>query len=404
MAASALYSLALSIVFVATLLATRLRKVPVGMALVASLFLTWYLLGWFGHWPTARQETQTLAAAGAITGIGYLIGRHRSELTFAWSFLNWSFLLFCAISISTFSNAPGETNLAVEIGFDRRLSGWFGSPNTAATLFGLSMLLAIGRILFRLSDANLSRLTRTNKVYYFASTEFSSFLLFLISGVCLLLTVSRAGILVGFVSVSGLVILELMRVRRKKLFRFLDRKRFWLPTLLVFLLILALSVTGQINPHHAEALLNNLSSRLAIYDVYYPIWLERPFFGHGLGSFNALNDSNTTLDNAMHLVTIGAAHNVFLQWLIQAGVVGLTAMSLVFAIIFYPIFRALMRQASSPRHFIRMSIAATVLVFSHGLVDYALEIPSVMWTYSYILGLSAGFAAKVGIPRQGADE
>ena len=101
---------------------------------------------------------------------------------------------------------------------------------------------------------------------------------------------------------------------------------------------------------------------------------------------------------------LGAAHNVFLQWLVQQGVVGLLAMTFVFGVIFYPIIRSLAAPSKKPRNFLRLSIAVTFLVFAHGVVDYALEIPSVMWTYAYILGLASGYASLIKVRRQEPDE
>ncbi len=394
---AAVYSVGLMVTFVLSLLAFGRKSVPLGMALVAIAFCAWLALGLFGPWSSAQQDVQVLAAAGAIVGLGYFIGSEKKLLSFAWMALNWSLLAFCLIAVYTFSSGSGAAPTSETINFDGRLSALFGSPNTAATLFGLALVLATGRLLLRLNNSRLSRLSRPDQIYYFAQAEYPNFALLIIAAVCLLLTVSRAGIFIGMASVIGLVIVEFIRLSRSNMFRFVRRKRYMIPLGLVFGTVLALALTGEINPYDSEALLQNSSSRLVLYDAYVSIWLERPFFGHGLGSFNMLNDSHTTLNNAAHLVTIGAAHNFMLQWLVQQGLVGLLAMAAVLGLILNTIIRPFGKTVSTPRIFLRVALAASLLIFTHGLVDYALEIPSVMWTYSYILGLAAGFATSLSV-------
>lgn len=401
---SAIYSIGLILGFFVLLISTRFNHIPIGMALVAGAFLLWSSLGLFGHWPTARHEVLSLAAAGAIAGTGYLLGRQANVLKWSWLALNWSLLAFCLLTLFAFVTDAGPAGAREHVEFDGRLSGFFGSPNTGATLFGISMLLASGRILQRLSASNLNRLTRRDRIYYFAQSEYVSFALFIIAGICLVLTVSRAGIFISLFCIIGLVILEVVRLSRKGALGFLRRKRVLIPVGFGVSLLMIMALTGDINPYASEALLHNSSSRLKLYDTYVGIWLERPWIGHGLGSFNALNASHTTLENAPYLVTIGAAHNVVLQWLVQQGLIGTLIMVGVLGVVFYPMLGAIKKQASLPRHFLRSTLAVTLLVFGHGMVDYALEIPSVMWTYSYIVGLAAGFASIVVTADERADE
>ena len=402
---AAVYSFGLMVTFGIVLLAFGRKTIPTGMVVIAIAFGAWLAWGLFGPWPVARQDIQVLAAAGSITGLGFFIGRQKKMLSFAWMALNWSLLIFALIAMFTFSSGDSGVTTSETINFDGRLSALFGSPNTAATLFGLAIILATGRLLLRLSNSKLNRLSRPDQIYYFAQAEYANFALLILAGVCLLLTVSRAGIFLGLASVIGLVTIELIRLSRVSAFGFARRKRFMIPMGLVFGTILALAITGEINPYDSEALLQNSSSRLILYETYFQIWLERPLFGHGLGSFNALNDSHTTLDNAAHLVTIGAAHNFVLQWLVQQGVIGFMVMAGVIGLILKAVMHPFRLSVSMPRIFLRVALAATILIFTHGLVDYALEIPSVMWTYSYILGLAAGFAASLSeTPTHSADE
>lgn len=372
------------------------RHITTGMFVIASVFLVWLGTGAFGHWATANHEIKVLAAAGAIAGSGYLIGRQLKSIRLAWTALNWSLLVFSIIAI--YAQVSNESGLMTNhVSSDARLSATFASANTAATLFGIACLLAMARILFVLDDPKLRRLNRRDKIYFFAQHEFVNFALLILAAYCLILTKSRAGILVSFACLFALVAMEISRLPRSGRFRFVNRGWFKALFGLSAVLVLGLAITGAINPNRSETLLQNFDSRIEMFEVYLAIWLEQPLLGHGLGSFNSVNDAHTTLESAQYMATTGAAHNVILQWLLQQGILGLATISLVIGSILYPTVKRLRQSSSMPRHFLRMTIAVTILVFAHGMVDFALEIPSVMWTYSYIIGLAAGFATSAGI-------
>lgn len=397
------YSLGLLVSAAILIIAGGFRQIPVGMLLIAVVFLVWLWSGAFGHWATSRREVQVLAAAGAITGSGYLIGRRLKSSRLAWNALNWSLLVFSIVAI--FAQVANESDLMTnQISTGGRLSATFGSANTAATLFGIACLLALARILLSLSDRKLRRLNRRDKIYFFAQHESANFTLLILAAYCLILTMSRAGIFLSFACLIALAAFEMSRLPRSGRFSFVKRKWFRILFGLSALLVLGLAITGAINPYQSEQLLHNSYSRIVMFETYLAIWLEQPLFGHGLGSFNSLNDSHTTLETAQYLAKTGAAHNVVLQWLVQQGIIGLAMMSIVIGAVLYPIVKCLRQSSSLPRHFLHMAIAVTVLVFAHGMVDYALEIPSVMWTFAYILGLAAGFAASTIASRPASDE
>jgi O-antigen ligase len=375
------------------------RNVTIAMAVASGLFFLWLALEWFGPWHLARHEVQTLIAAGAITSIGFTIGRTKRGLKLAWNTLIWSMLAFVAIAGFSFFSAPPSSET-----FGSRLSAGFGSPNTAATLFGLILLVSSAKLMLRFQSAHFNARPRGDRVALLAQYEFVTIALVLGSLICLVFTVSRAGISIGLFSFFALIAFEVFRMRSRGHFSFLRKRRAIILLLVPLVAILALAVTGEINQSSQESLLENASGRQSINQIYWNVFLEKPWLGHGLGSFNALNDQITTADNAATLMPLGAAHNVILQWLVQQGIVGVLAMTFIFGIIFFPIISALRSRSKKPRNFLRLAVAATFLVFAHGMVDYALEIPSVMWTYAYILGLAAGYASMIRVQPQQSDE
>lgn len=375
------------------------RNVAVGTSILAALFLAWLSFGLFGNWHLAKFEAQSLMAGGALAAIGYAIGKSAKALKFAWSALIWTSLVFVGISAFTFFSTPPNSET-----FGNRLSAGFGSPNTAATLFGMILLLAIGKLTVRFQNAHFNARPRGDRVALLAQHEFASLSVLALALGCMIFTVSRAGIAISLAAIITLSGFELYRMRRRGRFSFLHGRRSMLGLVAIGGLVLLLAVSGELNQRTQESLFENSSGRIETFKIYWNVFLEKPWFGHGLGSFNAINDRITTLENAATLQPLGAVHNVILQWLVQQGIMGVLAMTFVFGVIFYPIIKALILPSTKPRNFLRVTIAITFLVFAHGMVDYALEIPSIMWTYSYILGLAAGYASVIQVRQKKSEE
>lgn len=378
--------------FILASLVLGFENIRLGIAIIAGLFLTWLGLGLFGNWHQAQHEILCLIGAGGVTALGYTIGRTPGGLKQAWSALIWTLLAFAVVAAILFSLQFSDAR-----SLSARLSGAFESPNTAATLLGIAMLVGASKLLVRFQDARFIARQRGDRIAQLAQKEFASIVLLVVAAGCLLFTISRAGIVFSLLAVFALIGFELARISRRGQASILKRKRVAIGFVLLALIVLALAVSGEINPNVEEALLENASGRIEANEIYWGVFAEKPWFGHGLGSFNAVNDEATTLDNAATLMPLGAAHNVLMQWLLQQGVIGISAMLFVFGMIFYPIVSALSSPSKKPRNFLRLVIAATFLVFAHGMVDYALEIPSVMWTYAYLLGLAAGYASSIRV-------
>lgn len=385
--------------FVAVILIDEMRAVSLEMAAIAGLFLGWLWIGGFGNWHQAQYEVQTLVAGGALVGTGYVIGARNGTLKVAWTALIWSLALFAVISGFEYLTQTGSGG-----GYGRRLSAGFGSANTAATLFSMGLLMASAKLLVRFQDMRYNKRQRGERIAYLAQYEFPSLILMTFAAACLIMTMSRAGILMGVLSFIGLVGFELIRMTRRGQLRFLRRRRVFLVLGAAAVIVLLLAISGEINPQHAEELLHNVEGRTRTFAIYWELWLEKPWFGYGLGSFNSVVDEAATLQTADALTQMGAAHNVVLQWLLQQGLLGTGGMLLVLIIIFKPILRALFTQSSKPRNFLRLAIALSFLVFGHGMVDYALEIPSIMWTYAFILGLAAGYSLQTRPRRSSSAE
>jgi O-antigen ligase len=125
--------------------------------------------------------------------------------------------------------------------------------------------------------------------------------------------------------------------------------------------------------------------------AYMGAWMESPVFGHGLGSIGLEGDKVMTLVNAKAMRVPGDAHNVFVTWLVEAGIVGLALLVLALGAMYTRIFAAL-RSRQTPRTFLRLAVMAGVLMLLHGVTDSSLDLPSAVWLYALLLGAACGVA------------
>lgn len=361
------------------------------------------LSGKLGDWNIARTELVTLWAGIALWLTGYIIGQNREAAYRTWSYLTWVgvFIGILAFIIHLMSNQNSDATVnSFQVG---RLAGNFGSSNTAATLFGMFLIISLGRLT---SNAHRKLKNPTPKIYrlnHIIREEFISIACALLSLACLLLTESRAGIIISVTVAIIFLSTELYRYRRRK--RLLRgqsgtwRSRAGVVSVLIIVAGAISLLAFVFLQERSVTLIADSGGRLALFAEYWPKVLEKPWFGHGLGSFNRLNDTMVTADNVAMIGPLGAAHNVVLQWLLQLGVVGLALMSAVFLFILKDIFGAVFSTRLRDSSLFLAILCMTAIVVQHAMVDYALEIPAIMWTFAFILGLGGGRAFQINSQR-----
>jgi O-antigen ligase len=133
-----------------------------------------------------------------------------------------------------------------------------------------------------------------------------------------------------------------------------------------------------------------------IFSVHWNAFLQSPLFGHGLGSFSAINAQQMTPENFGALRTIGATHNVYIQWLEEAGVLGALPMFALIALIIATATRRSSLQDTGAT-LQRGLIAANLVLLIHGTTDYAIQVPSIAAFWAYLLGLQFAYGkARTG--------
>lgn len=97
-----------------------------------------------------------------------------------------------------------------------------------------------------------------------------------------------------------------------------------------------------------------------------------------------------TSANVETLWSVRAAHNVYLQWLEEAGLFGALPMfALVGLILILSIRRSLRLRTGRSQH--HALVASNLVVLIHGTADFALQVPSIAAFWAFLLGLQFAF-------------
>ncbi|MGV6820719.1 MAG: O-antigen ligase family protein [Parvularcula sp.] len=259
-----------------------------------------------------------------------------------------------------------------------RLTGFFLSANTEATFLSMSAVFGTALVLRAVSVEDGRALVDRLSV-----GAVVPLLLVLFSVVDLFLTGSRGGTAMGLFGMVAMILWGTGRQHRRY------------SLIMVGILILSAIVLFFISRDVMVARIETYGAGNTGRDVLWPAcwqaFLDAPLFGHGLGRFSQALASVTDAETAPALINQGAAHNFVLQWLVQTGIVGTLAGAMIVAAPILAIVRGLRRRRRL-RAPLKASLVIFAVVFGHGLIDYALEIPAIVWWLSLFLGYGAGIA------------
>ncbi len=300
-----------------------------------------------------------------------------SEARGRW-FLRISLLAIGAYALMAFLDHVGLRRSA-------RLTATLLSPNSAATVFGASLLFAVAATANRLRrQTGLSMLKR-------GDPEAVAMLgLVGLLATTLILTASRAGLAATLVGLGLFLVWEAIAQKQR------------LRVAVGLGLGAAILAVGALSLRSADLLSQRLnqtgqdaSVRQRIFEAHWEAFQAAPWFGFGLGSFPTVNHLITTQENLRVLFDIRAAHNLYLQWLEEGGVIGALAMASLFIVLLWPIFRGGLREGAVGT-WARASVCAASVCLLHGLTDFALQVPAIQALAVLILGVVGSMAAVAG--------
>lgn len=263
------------------------------------------------------------------------------------------------------------------------LTSTFVNRNSYATFAGLGILCALTVVLRRLSDEEgvirpLRRFDRTTGLYALGGLTMI---------LALAATESRGGMLATAAGLTAYpVLLVLARLRPR-------------PRLILGLALglgavgLMMVLTGLVPAPPG----GDIADRQRLYRFVAGLIAERPWLGHGLGSFPAIMAMARTPDIPQVWTE---AHQTYLELALELGIPA--ACLLLLAILFLA-GHCLVGDDRRPsdRLLRALALSATLLVAIHATVDFSMQIPAVAVTWAAIMGTVAGrYSTRAGTGAQ----
>lgn len=202
----------------------------------------------------------------------------------------------------------------------------------------------------------------------------------LASFVALITTGSRGGFLSFFIS----ILLYLFILLRNKMVRF----QFFLYIAMALVIISVISfvaaptsvkksLSRRLDPSRSESIDDYSAERLPIWRNGLKLFAEKPIFGHGQKTFSGLNTRRFAMKYA--------AHNQYLDYLVQFGIIGLAAYILLFFKIFQVtwIYQKTAADLWGKKMFI--SYIAGLLGYTISMMAVDLNVPrAIFWFYTAV--------------------
>ena len=339
---------------------------------------------------TVLIELVRLAALACVFLLGWIIGVNDERARYFLKVLILGAGLYAAWAFINQLVTPGYMFGVIPLASSGvRLSASFYSANTAGAVFGVSVVLAVCAITERLRDRGgapgLSARTLQAVSGWLAALAFSS--------ACLLLTASRGAL--GATAVALAVFLTWEGVARR--WRLIGPAG----------LALAVAAAGALAllAMGGEAFLSRVldvgadpGTRRDIAHAHWSAFRAAPWLGYGLGSFDGVNSLVITSANYHSLWNVRAAHDVYLQWLEEAGVLGAAPMFACIGGIIAVTATGTIRRTRMTT-WLRGLVAASLVLLIHGASDFALQIPSVATLWACLLGLGLGISIRQAVRR-----
>lgn len=265
----------------------------------------------------------------------------------------------------------------------RRLEAHFRSPNTAGSVFAALLLIGIG-------IAAQKWRSETSRERLLAVAPWLC--ICLISLACVLASLSRGALAAVLLGLCLFGLLHLITGHRASLSRFLA------PSLLGMGVVIL--IAGQQTLERLIRTPGDMQMRSAIWETHWQAFTAAPLLGYGLGTFETVNRTLLNADNFAALWNIRSAHNVYLQWIEEAGALGAAAMfACVGAIVAISIRTTL--QAGRLRAVLAGLTCGEAVLLVHAATDIALHTYSVACFFAFILGVHFSLAQREST-RQGA--
>ena len=323
-----------------------------------------------------------LLAYGLVFFLAFQLGRERSRAHAMMRWLVAAGLVYGVFGLIAFWSDYNPQFLFGGQELPHHVRATFVNRNHFATWQGLTLLCAIALFhmrMFKRSDRPYELpQDRAGSVEQFILRAWKPLLVILLMTTALLLTHSRGGFASALLAVVVLLLLlDSRSVAQKASSR--------------LVVIAALAVSGIAFYLTSEVLLDRLDrtdisteERVVVFENVKRGIAENPVLGFGYGTFS---DSFRLYDRVEMPVHFDRAHNTWLENLFELGLPAALALFAAMGGLAWACFNGVRR-----RHrdwaLPATGVAATVLVASHAMVDFSLQIPAVAVLYACIMGLA----------------
>lgn len=320
-----------------------------------------------------------LSSYAAIFWVALQYGRDRRRAYQALVWIAWAGLAYAIYGLANYFSGNEYLLWYLRWVGPGDVTSTFVNRNSYATYAGLGFLtsaslsLAAFRRAWQTSDRSQPKVSRT--IECLAGWPLVYFFIMLVIAMALLQTHSRMGAAATLLgTVTMLWLLVMARLVR-------NRKFLWLTVVLCAVFLV--QVSGQIT---FERLGNSTEiDRLPIFALVVQQIADAPWTGSGYGSFPAvfLMYRDTSLAAPYYLM----AHNIYLELAAEIGIPA--TVLLVVAVLWLAGLCAVgVFRRRQDRIYPILGVAATILVGSHVLLDFSLQIPAIAVLYSVILGVA----------------
>jgi O-antigen ligase len=332
---------------------------------------------------TVLMELVHLAGLGCVFLTAWLIASDDDRARWLLKLFVAMLAAFSAWAFVSHLTDPGVLFGAIALPYGgARLSAAFLSANTAGTCFGMGVLMSAAAVAEALRDRGPGDLLGPAMIRRLAPGA----LALAFAGACLILTASRGAFIATGAALAVFIAWEAL-ARRVGLLT-----PYGLTLVAVTAAFVALMAIGG-GPLIDRLLKvdSYVAGRADIAAAHWQAFRAAPWMGYGLGGFDAVNRSVTTIRNYAALWNIHAAHDVYLQWLEEAGVLGAAPMFLAVGAVLVLAVRGSVRRTRMTT-WVRGLLAAALVALIHGLSDFGLQVPSMAQLLACVLGLAAGLA------------
>ena len=269
--------------------------------------------------------------------------------------------------------------------FRDTITSTFVNRNHFAVYAGLAILCTLTLIADETRRATAASVTTRSGFVQFLDNLSARLVIlafaFMVLATALILTQSRAGVFATAVGI--LVFLAVLATTSS----FAARSVLRFGIIIVLAGGVFAAVSGSMLASRLSDLRENLGDRLIVYKTTLAAISERPFLGFGLGSFEDVFPLYRGAEFRPRDLSYDYAHNVFLELAFESGIPG--ALALIGLVALAAGVCAWGARNRQRNEFIPVvGVAATALVATHGMVDFALQIPAIAATYALLLGVA----------------